>query len=137
MVKTDADLFKKEAELYFRSLSEINNRFKVLEDLKEVAEGKIQSLQEQVEAMKNKLTIQEKGLEEFKAQEGESWASKKEKLFQSAEFYDLPGIKLASFLEKGFKGAIAQFKEAAYSPEGVSLDFLDIQKVLNDIPDEV
>lgn len=67
MVKEDADLFKKEANLYFSSLLELNRRFKGLEDLKQAAEGKIQSLQEQVEATKKKLTIQEKALEQYKA----------------------------------------------------------------------
>lgn len=75
-------------------------------------------------------------MEEYKTLEDKRWASKKEELFRSAEFYDLLRAKVASFLEKGFQGVIGQFKEADYPPEGTSLDFLDFQKVLDDIPNE-
>lgn len=61
---------------------------------------------------------------------------RKEELFQLEEFYDPLGAKATPFLEKEFQGAVTQFKETGYSPEGTSLDFLDLQKVLNDILDD-
>lgn len=79
---------------------------------------------------------QNKRPEEFKAQKGEPWATKKEGLFQSTEFYDLLRAKSTSFLDKGFKRAIKQFKETGYPLEGIAPDFLDMQKVLNHILDE-
>lgn len=73
---------------------------------------------------------------EYQCQEDEHWASRKEELFRLEEFYDLLGAKATPFLEKRFQGVVAQFKEAGYPPEGATSDFLDLQRVLNDIPNE-
>lgn len=56
--------------------------------------------------MKDKLTTQEKEMEEYKACESEHWATQKKELFQLMKFYDFLGAKFTSFLEKGFKGAV-------------------------------
>lgn len=73
MTWADAILFKKEDELYSHSLSELNYKFNILEDLKWVAKGNIQSLQEQVKALEKKLASREKELEDYKAHEDECW----------------------------------------------------------------
>lgn len=75
-------------------------------------------------------------MQEYNTHEDERWASRKAELFWSAEFFDLLGAKSISFLEKGFRGVIAQFKEVGYPPTDASLDFLDIHKVVDDIPNE-
>lgn len=99
MVKTDAHLFKQEAGLYSSSLSELNDKFGALEDRERATEAKAQSLWEQVEALKELMTLREES-EEYKSQENKRWALKKEELFQLEEFYDLLGAKVAPFVKK-------------------------------------
>lgn len=64
-----------------------------------------------MEALKKEPMTLRAELEEYKSQEDKRWALKKEKLFQSEEFYDMQCVKVTPFLEKGFQGAVAQFKE--------------------------
>lgn len=136
VAKADDHLLKKEADLYSNNLSELNGKFSALEDHEWDAKEKAQSLREQVGALEKELMTLRVESGEYKNQEDMRWALKKEELFHSEEFYDLLGAKAAHILEKGFYGAVAQFKKVCYPPEGASLDFLDLQKVYDDILDE-
>ncbi|XP_073027924.1 uncharacterized protein [Primulina eburnea] len=60
----------------------------------------------------------------------------KEDFLKSEEFALTVAERALGFIYVGFDGAVAQFKEAGYPPEGSSADFLDAQKVVDNLPPE-
>lgn len=56
---------------------------------------------------------------------------------KSEEFVEIIGDKALGFLNIGFDGCVEQFRSAGYPPEGTSSDFLDVNKVLESLPDGV
>lgn len=96
----------------------------------------MQSLREQEGVAQREQEALRVEFKEYKKHEGVRWTLKKEELLQSPEFCDLVGAREAPFLEKGFEGAVSQFKKVGYPLEGASLDFLNLQKLLDNILDE-
>lgn len=83
----------------------------------------------QVECLKEELV-------NYKANEEERWANRKQTFLDSLKFFDLLGTRFAFLLEKSFNGAIRQFQEAGYPTTRASLDFLDLKKFVDSILDD-
>lgn len=80
--------------------------------------------------------ISQKELTNYKAREEKHWTNKKEMFLKLPELFDLLGSRSAFLLEQGFKGVvIQQFQEASYPQDETPIDFLNLQKVVNNIPD--
>ncbi|XP_073055413.1 uncharacterized protein [Primulina eburnea] len=58
----------------------------------------------------------------------------KEAFLKSKEFALTVAERALDFIYVGFDGVVAQFREAGYPPEGFSADFLDAQKVVDNLP---
>lgn len=117
-------------------LSELHGKLWAQEEHEQSTGEQMLSLQEQMAAAQQEQETLRPELEGYQRQDNTQWALKKEELLHSLEFYDLAGAKVAPFLEKGFEGAISQFREAGYPPEGASLGFSNFQKVLDNISNE-
>ncbi|KAG6517373.1 hypothetical protein ZIOFF_020758 [Zingiber officinale] len=92
--------------------------------------GRRERLAAEVETLKEQLS-------NYKVGEESQWASKKKAFLSSVEFYDILGARTVLMLKYGFEGAIRQVQKAGHLPKGTSLDFLDLQKVLDSIPDDL
>lgn len=69
-------------------------------------------------------------LTSYKEGEEGRWERKKKEHLSSAEVQTMLEEQTAKLLEHGFEGAIRQVKE------GVPLDQLDIQRVMDELPDD-
>ncbi|KZV30018.1 hypothetical protein F511_24801 [Dorcoceras hygrometricum] len=75
-------------------------------------------------------------VEKWKDEAANSWELGKEKFLQSKEFRVLCSGKALAFFEKGFDGCLAQFRESGYTEEEHPASFLDVERVLANLPDD-
>lgn len=110
----NASLFQQKTAIYSETLSELNGKLCAQEEREQTTGKQMLSLQEQVAtAQREQETLRSK-LKGYKSHGDTRWALKKEELLRSPEFYNLVGDKVTPFLEKGFEGAILQFRYAGY-----------------------
>ncbi|XP_073041960.1 uncharacterized protein [Primulina eburnea] len=98
----------------------LRNELRLMEVRLEVSQEEIRASQKVARAAQDDL---KKGAESFK-----------EDFLKSKEFALTVAENALGFIYVGFEGAVAQFKEAGYPPKGSSADFLDSQKVVDNLP---
>lgn len=91
---------------------------------------------EQLRSELKKTKVELTELNNYKAKEEERRAQEKEDFLKLKEFFELLGSRATIMFEYGFNGAVQQFKEASYSLEGASSNFLNLSKDLDSLPEE-
>ncbi|KAG6517374.1 uncharacterized protein LOC122055787 isoform X1 [Zingiber officinale] len=129
-LKTEAAAHTEQIARLLAKLQESKQR-RLASELREAEErGRRERLAAEVENLKEQRS-------NYKVGEETQWASKKKAFLSSVEFYDILGARTVLMLKYGFEGAIRQVQKVGHLPKGTSLDFLDLQKVLDSIPDDL
>lgn len=99
-------------------------------------EVRLQASQEAIQAKQEQLSLAQQDVASARAELQKSSEDFKKDFLKSEEFSLTIAEKALGFLYVGFDGAVSQFKEAGYPPEGSSADFLDAERVVNNLPPE-
>lgn len=116
----EAELETQKIEL--RRMSTLLER-EMVESMSHRAE--IETLEDNLKAQKDELTIKEEELDNYKDGEEERWAAKQK------EVYDVLSSQIFKMIWYGFDGVARQIKEVTHIPTDLPLS---LKKVLNEIP---
>lgn len=75
-------------------------------------------------------------LANYKVGEEGWWVNRKKEFMFSVDFYDILSEHTMKMFEIDFDGAICQFQEVGHPPKGIALEFLDLQKIFDEILDD-
>lgn len=74
-------------------------------------------------------------LDQYKVGEEGHWEARKKEFLESSEFHELLATRTGFLFDWAFLGAVRQFKKVGYPSDGASIDFLDPNVALAEIPD--
>lgn len=75
-------------------------------------------------------------LTNYKAEEEGRKTREKKAFLELEEFFNLLGSRAAIMFEYCFDKVVQQFKEVAYPPKGITFDFLNLSRALNNLPEK-
>ncbi|KZV43178.1 hypothetical protein F511_23654 [Dorcoceras hygrometricum] len=107
-----------------------------LEDVRGASDAEKRSLEDKMTTSEASVARLQEEMKKMKGEVEATWENGKDDFLKSSEFDRLCSYKALYFLEKGFNGCLAQFRDNGYSETEHPASFLSILKALEDFPEE-